>query len=437
MIVKSVFPIVSVISMRFLGLFVVLPVVSLYALSLEGANKFLVGIMIGAYALTQLFLQVPFGNLSDKIGRKKAMYLGFGIFILGSLVCGFADNIYVLILGRFLQGSGAVGAVGTAMVSDMVKEEERGHAMAFMGASIALAFAASMMIGPLIGGYYGTEWLFFLTAFLSIVGIAILYFKVENPPKIEHNYDEKMSFVEIMKDKNLSRMNITNFLQKGLMTLAFFVIPIVINHEFGWAKQELWKAYAPAMVFGIIAMGPSAILGEKKGQSKLMLGVGIVFFMVGYLLLGYAKSVEVFIAGIMVFFIGFNMHEPLMQSMASKYSKIHKKGASLGVFNAFGYAGTFFFGLLGGYLLHNYGVMQIGWLVFIICLAWFWVIFTLDNPAHHKNIYLDKSDYNENNLTPLDNLQGLIEWYKRGETLVIKYNSTKTCESDILNIVKK
>lgn len=435
MIVKSVFPVVSIISLRFLGLFIVLPVVSLYALNLEGSNKFLVGIMIGSYALTQLLLQVPFGILSDKIGRKITMFIGLGIFIVGSLVCGFAEDIYILILGRFLQGSGAIGAVGTAMISDMAKEEVRGKAMAFMGASIAMSFALSMVLGPLIGGYFGTQWLFFLTAFLSILAMILLFFKVPNPPKITHDYQNEVGFFDIMKDPNLGKMNVTNFLQKGLMTLAFFVIPIIISHDFDWTKQELWKAYAPAMVFGLIAMGPSAILGEKKGKSKLMLGIGIGFFMVGYFLLGYASSVGVFIAGIIVFFVGFNMHEPLMQSMASKYAKIHQKGASLGLFNAFGYAGTFAGGMLGGYFLHNHSMKEISWIVTIICLGWFWIIYSLDNPANHKNIYLNKEDFNNENTKKLHNINGIIEWYHRGETLVIKYNCTKTNEEEISKII--
>lgn len=392
--------------------------------------------MIGAYALTQLALQIPFGILSDKIGRKTTMFIGLTIFAIGSLVCGFADNIYVLILGRFLQGSGAIGAVGTAMISDMVKEEERGKAMAFMGGSIAMSFAASMVLGPVIGGYFGTAWLFFLVAIFTIIAMGILFLKVPNPPKISHDYHENVGFFDIMKDPNLGKMNVTNFLQKGLMTLAFFVIPIIISHNFGWDKQELWKAYAPAMVFGILAMGPSAVLGEKKGKSKLMLGIGILFFMAGYLLLGYASSVGVFIAGIIVFFIGFNIHEPLMQSMASKYAKVHQKGASLGLFNAFGYAGTFAGGMLGGYFLHNHGIEEISWIVTIVCIGWFWIIYSLDNPALHKNIYLKNGEFKEENTKLLHDLKGIIEWYKRGETLVIKYHSKKANEEEILQIIK-
>lgn len=435
LLIRSIFPIVSIIAIRFLGLFIVLPVISLYALGLKGSNEFLVGLMIGAYALTQLLLQIPFGILSDKIGRKITLIIGLSIFIFGSLVCGFTDDIYMLILGRFLQGAGAIGAVGTAMISDMVKEEVRGKAMAFMGASIALSFAASMMLGPLIGGYFGVKWLFFLTAFLTLGAIFLLLFKVQNPPKITYDHDIKVSFFEIMKDSNLGKMNITNFLQKGLMTLAFFVIPILIVHEFQWSKQELWKVYLPAMLCGILAMGPAAILGEKKGKSKLMLGVGIILFLVSYVLLGYAHSVTWFIVGVVIFFVGFNIHEPLMQSMASKFAKVHQKGAALGLFNAFGYAGTFVGGIFGGYLLKEYGIQEISWVVTIACFLWLIMIYTLHNPAIDKNIYLEKGQFNSKSVEKLKDMQGIIEWYFRDETLVVKFNSNKIDKKRIMEIL--
>lgn len=435
LLIRSIFPIVSIIAIRFLGLFIVLPVISLYALGLKGSNEFLVGLMIGAYALTQLLLQIPFGILSDKIGRKITLIIGLSIFIFGSLVCGFTDDIYMLILGRFLQGAGAIGAVGTAMISDMVKEEVRGKAMAFMGASIALSFAASMMLGPLIGGYFGVKWLFFLTAFLTLGAIFLLLFKVQNPPKITYDHDIKVSFFEIMKDSNLGKMNITNFLQKGLMTLAFFVIPILIVHEFQWSKQELWKVYLPAMLCGILAMGPAAILGEKKGKSKLMLGVGIVLFLISYVLLGYAHSVTWFIVGVVIFFVGFNIHEPLMQSMASKFAKVHQKGAALGLFNAFGYAGTFVGGIFGGYLLKEYGIQEISWVVTIACFLWLIMIYTLHNPAIDKNIYLEKGQFNSKSVEKLKDMQGIIEWYFRDETLVVKFNSNKIDKKRIMEIL--
>jgi MFS family permease len=141
---KTIFPLSLIISLRFLGLFIVLPVLSVYALHLEGSNEFLVGITIGGYAATQMLLQIPFGIMSDKIGRKITIFIGLVIFLIGSLICAYSETIYGLMIGRFLQGAAAIGAVGTAMISDMVKEEVRGHAMAIMGGCIAASFAISI-----------------------------------------------------------------------------------------------------------------------------------------------------------------------------------------------------------------------------------------------------------------------------------------------------
>lgn len=187
----------------------------------------------------------------------------FFLFGVGSLICALSDDIYMLILGRFLQGAGAIGAVVTAMISDLVKEEVRGKAMAMMGGSIAISFALAMFFGPFIGGLYGMQTLFWITFAIAIISIIVLVSSVPNPPKITHN-EEKVSFKEILKNSNLITMNITNFLQKGLMTFAFVIIPVVMIKHFGFEISELYKVYLPALILGVIAMGPSAVMAEKK-----------------------------------------------------------------------------------------------------------------------------------------------------------------------------
>ena len=435
---KTIFPLSLIISLRFLGLFIVLPVLSIYALRLDGSSELLVGITIGGYAITQMVLQIPFGIMSDKIGRKITIFIGLVIFSIGSLVCGFSEHIYTLMLGRFLQGAGAIGAVGTAMISDMVKEEVRAKAMAIMGGCIAATFAISMMAGSLIGGYWGVDKLFFITSALGIISIIVLYTKVPNPPKIIHHYGADESDIRhILKDQNLMKMNITNMLQKGMMTLAFMVIPIVMLQEFGWAKKDLWMVYLPAMVCGVLAMAPSAIIGEKKHKAKEMLMVGVAFFALSFVLMGYAKSGAWFIVGVVVFFIGFNVHEPLMQSMASKYAKVHQKGAALGVFNSFGYGGTFVGGVFGGFFLQHFGKMQISWVIFIACILWLLLIATLKNPSINKNIYLPYKDINLSRVTHLSNVKGIVEWYKNEseQLLIVKYDSEATDKDTILAVL--
>lgn len=431
---KTIMPITAIVALRFMGLFIVLPVLSVYALGLKGSNEFLVGITIGGYALTQMLLQVPFGMLSDKIGRKITITIGLIIFIIGSLICGFSTDIYTLMFGRFVQGAGAIGAVAIAMISDMVREEVRAKAMAVMGSSIALSFAFSMMAGPLIGGYWGVDKLFFIVAFMTIVAIVILFTKVANPPTIKHNYDNsEKQLVEILKNKDLMRMNITNMLQKGMMTLAFLVIPIIMQKEFGWEKKDLWMVYIPAMVFGILAMAPAAIIGEKYHKAKEMLMIGIGFFAISYTFMGYAHTAIFFIIGVILFFIGFNIHEPLMQSMASKYPRIHQKGTALGIFNSFGYIGTFIGGVFGGYFLQHYGIREIAWVILIIAFAWLFLVATITNPKINKNLYVDISKIDATKAEKLHDIDGIVEWYKNESenTLIVKHNTLKTTKEEI------
>jgi len=419
----------------------VLPVLASYIENdIEGGNVFFAGVIIGGYALTQVIFQIPFGLASDRLGRKNTIAIGLVIFILGSIVCAMSSDVYTLMLGRFLQGAGAIGAVVTAMISDIVKEEVRAKAMAMMGGSIAGAFALSMMLGPIVGGKYGVNTLFWLTAIFASLAIVILYAIVPQAPKIIHSYSEdesKMSL--ILKDKNLMKMNITNLLQKGMMTLAFLIIPIIMYKVYGYEKEELWKVYLPAMILGVFAMAPSAIIGEKKNRAKEMLIIGVVLFAISYLMMGFASSDTIFIIGVALFFIGFNIHEPLLQSMASKYAKIHQKGAALGVFNSFGYFGTFLGGLLGGVFLQSFTLGTVAIAILMISMGWIFLIYSLDNLKKYKNLYLNFSEIDRGKSEYLKKLDGVVEWYfnESEEILVIKYKDDFIEKEEILSYIKK
>ena len=198
---KSVLPLSFIVASRFFGLFIVLPVLSLYALNLSGANEFLVGLIVGVYAISQMMFQVPFGALSDKIGRKKALTIGLLIFVAGSIVCALASEIYTMLFGRFLQGVGAVGAVATAMISDFVAEENRSKAMAIMGAFIGLSFTLSMVLGPLLAKDYGLSSLFYLSATLSLLCVVLLYTVVPKEIKVSAKA-EKVPFGKLFLQKD-------------------------------------------------------------------------------------------------------------------------------------------------------------------------------------------------------------------------------------------
>lgn len=218
--------------------------------------------------------------------------------------------------------------------------------------------------------------------------------------------------------------------------MAFMSIPIAITQQFLWDKKELWHIYFAAMIFGMLAMIPSVVIGEKMKKSKEMLLVGIVFFAASYALMGYAKNELFFIAGVVLFFTGFNIHEPLMQSLTSKYAHVKNRGATLGIFNAFGYLGTFCGGIIGGIFLKYFGMAHIFWAVFFTCTLWFILILTLKNPSFLQNIYILVSQTAQNYENYLQNAEGIKEWYIMGDTLIVKFDTKKADEQDILRALK-
>lgn len=435
--IKSVLPLSAIIALRFFGLFLVLPVISVYAINLEGATTTLVGIVIGGYALTQMLFQIPFGVISDKLGRKGTIIMGLLLFAIGSIICALSTDIYSLIFGRLLQGAGSIGAVVTAMISDLVKEEQRPKAMAVMGSSIAFAFAISMIAGPTIGAAFGVQSLFYITLFLALASIFVLVKYVPNPPKITHTYKEKAKLGEILGNANLIKMNITNFLQKGLMTFAFMIIPMTLIKNFDWQMAELWKVYLPAMIFGIFAMGPAAVLAEKKGKFKEILIIGIILFAISYLVIGFSSNATVFVIGVVVFFIGFNMHEPIMQSLAAKFAKVHQRGLVLGIFTSAGYVGTFLGGLLGGAFYESASMDTLVVVIAIVCILWAILIVTMPNPSKKKFVYLSLDEYHLENSGKLEN-NAIEEWYINNteNIIAIKYDSDKISEEEVKNLLK-
>ncbi|MEA1915955.1 MAG: MFS transporter [Campylobacterota bacterium] len=433
---KKVMPLSAILSLRFLGLFLVLPVISAYAASMTD-NLILVGIVVGGYALTQAAFQLPFGILSDKIGRKVTIFIGLIIFLIGSIICAISDDIYMLMLGRFLQGTGAIGSVITAMISDLVHEEVRAKAMAMMGGSIALSFALAMGLGPVLSASYGTEILFWITAVLSVMAMVILFSKVPTPPRIRHIYKHQTTTKEILKDSDLLRLTITGALQKGLMSIAFLIIPIVMlgsveDGGFAWDKSELWKVYVPAMVVGLLAMGPAAVFGEKKNKPKLMFLIAIFFFALSFFLMGLATTASTFIVGVISFFIGFNMLEPLLQSMITKFAKVHQKGAALGISNTFAYLGTFIGGTLAGLSLEIFNREILGIALGVVSLAWLAWTFGMRDPIKYSHLFIPLSEIDESKLENLDS-DGVSQYYinETEKLAVFKYDAQLISEDDL------
>ncbi|WP_286338019.1 MFS transporter [Hydrogenimonas cancrithermarum] len=437
---KKVLPLSLIVALRFFGLFIVLSVLSQYAVELPGGTAFLAGVAVGGYALTQAVLQVPFGVLSDKIGRKKTLLIGLLIFAAGSVICAVADNIYILLLGRFLQGAGAIGSVVTAMIADHVREDQRAHAMAVMGMTIAMSFAAAMIIGPIIGGFYSVSALFWLTAILAILALAILFTAVPEPPKIIHSYSEEEAKIKhVFKDKDLVRMYITFLFHSSTMAIAFFLIPLVMKQKFGLEPESYWKIYLPAVFFGIIAMGPAAVFGEKYGKGKEVFLVSIAFIAAAFALMGWSSSVVWFGVGATFFFIGFNMFEPLLQSFVSKFAKVHQKGAALGVANTFAYVGIFLGGAIGGWLYQKFGASGVS--IFVLFLTIFWAlwIFTMRSPGVRDNLFLPYVEYDKEKVDGLKLINGVTDFYlnETEQIIVVKFDNEIVSAEVIETFLKK
>ncbi|MEK6659123.1 MAG: MFS transporter [Campylobacterota bacterium] len=430
---KKVFPLSAILSLRFLGLFLVLPVISVYALELEGSTPLLVGIVVGGYALTQALFQVPFGAMSDKIGRKPTLLVGLVIFLIGSIICALTSDIYTLMIGRFLQGAGAIGSVIAAMISDLVEEEIRGKAMAIMGASIAMSFALAMGLGPVLGAKFGVGFLFMLTAIFALLAIVLLFTKVPTPPKIKHTYHAKAKTFDILKDPNLLNMIIINAMQKGLMTVAFVLIPIILTSDaFDWQKSDLYMAYLPAMVFGLAAMGPAAVFGEKYNKPREIFLLSIVLFIGSFLVMGLTTSSTLFIIGVVMFFIAFNMMEPLVQSMITKFAKVHQKGAALGIANSVAYFATFIGGTSAGLLLGFSDRETIGVSVAITATLWLLWTLRLQNPTKYSHLYISRDDIDILKLENLEN-EHIAEWYiNESENLIIVKYMANAIEEEAL-----
>ena len=433
-IIKKVWHLSLIIGLRFLGLFIVMSVLSAYATNLAGSTPTLIGLAVGGYALTQAALQVPFGILSDKIGRKKAILIGLVIFGIGSVIAGMADNIYALLVGRFLQGAGAIGSVIIAMISDHVKEEERGHAMAIMGMVIALAFTAAMVFGPLVGSIAGVPSLFYLTAGMAALSIILLFTIVPDPPKIIHSFSEEEAKVSsVFKDSDLKRMYITFLFHSSTMAIAFFLIPMVLKHNFHLPIGEFWKIYLPAVIFGIVAMGPAAVFGEKYNKGKEVFLISIALIALAFILMGFSTKLWLFGVGVTLFFIGFNMFEPLLQSFVSKFAKAHQKGAALGVANTFAYVGMGIGATLAGKIFEVSSVSGVAIFVLIVSIFWAVWIYGMRNPGLRASIYLEQEHYDFTKLPELKATEGIADIYinETEGVMVVKYDKELLDEDEI------
>ncbi|MDH3615069.1 MAG: MFS transporter [Gammaproteobacteria bacterium] len=340
--------VVALISMiRMFGLFALLPVLSLYAASLENATPLLIGLAVGAYGLTQAGFQIPLGALSDRVGRIPVILGGLAIFAAGSVLAGLSESIYGVIAGRLLQGAGAISATLTALITDATREEVRTRAMAVFGVGIGLSFMVAMVAGPLIAAQLGVKSLFWIAAALAIVAGLLLSLLPEIPRPLQR---ESWSLVPAFR-ADLLRLDFYVFLLHTIMTATFVALPFLLTDHLEMALTDHWKMYVGALLLSLIIAVPMIIKDKHEGRGRLI-GIAVTLILGAQLALTFLgfSAIPVFLA-LVVYFGGFNFLEAGLPARLSVLADDDVRGASLGVFSSAQFLGAFSGGLIGGRFL--------------------------------------------------------------------------------------
>lgn len=375
----------SIYGLRMLGLFLIFPVFSIYARSLPGGNNHsLVGLALGIYGLTQAGLQIPFGLASDHWGRKPVMITGLAIFALGSFFAGFAHTFPLIIIGRAIQGAGAISAAISAMIADATRAQHRTKAMALVGMMIGTSFIISLVAGPLLYRAISVPGMFLLTGLLAIVAIGVVKFVVPDVPMAAPAQESGPGQRPSVITPALLRLHFSIFALNFMQVSLFLVVPLALVDNAGIALQDHWLVYLPVAVGGFIIAIPGIIWAEKHGLMRPMLLAAVALLtlaMLGFAA-GYTHEVAL-IAALFAFFIAFNLLEALLPSLVSRTAPASRKGLALGVYNTAQSAGLFAGGTVGG-IAAEYGGSSA---VFLVCaaigLVWLAIAAFIQPPPKH------------------------------------------------------
>ncbi len=358
--IRASLSLAAIFGLRMLGLFLILPVFAVHATHLPGGDSHtLVGIALGTYGLTQGVLQIPYGMASDRYGRKRVIILGLILFVLGSFIAALDTNIYVIILGRAVQGAGAISAPIMALLSDLTQEQHRTKAMALVGSSIGIVFALALVGSPLLYRHIGMGGIFGLTGLLALGAIWVVLKVVPAEPTVHARSVEKVEparLADVLKNRDLLRLNFGIFSLHVVQMSIFVVVPLALISAGGLPVGEHWKVYLPVVLASFVLMLPPIIYGEKKDKMKPVF-LGAIALMAA-VQLGLALSLENFAAIVILllgFFVAFNVLEASLPSLVSRTAPANAKGTALGVYNTTQSLGLFVGGALGGWLMQHHG----------------------------------------------------------------------------------
>lgn len=379
---RSIFILTAIFGLRMLGLFMVLPILSLYAQNLTETTPLLIGTALGCYGLSQAMLQIPFGLLSDFCGRKPIIVAGLLLFILGSIIAANSQSIITLILGRTLQGSGAIGSVLIAFATDITSAKNHSKAMAIIGIGIGASFFIAMLTGPIIYGIWSLQGIFYLTAILAFLCLIFFVPRLPNIPIETKQKNIKHNLKQALTLSNLLRCNFGIFALHAVLTACFISIPIKLQ-QFGFSATQQWKLYLPIMILTALMVFPLLALAEKKQITKIMFNLTIVSLMIASIALMVIKLSLIGLAiWLWVFLTSFSILEANLPAFVARFAPSSGKGTAMGVYSTSQFFGIFVGGISGGWLYGHYQSAGVG--IFCLTLSIIWLLTALNMSNPHK-----------------------------------------------------
>ncbi|MGE4596500.1 MAG: MFS transporter [Methylophilaceae bacterium] len=385
--IKSSIFLALIYALRMLGVFLILPIFAIYAKGLPNIpSLFQIGLALGIYGLTQAIFQIPFGMSSDYFGRKKVIYFGLFLFIIGSLIAGLSSQIEGIIIGRAIQGAGAISAVLTALLSDLTRDEHRTKAMAMIGASIGLTFALSLVISPWLNSLIGVPGIFMLMAIFSFIAVLIIKYLIQEPAEIKKSASLSWQDVGIILRRfDLNRLNFGIFVLHATQISMFMAVPFYLINQGQLPLDQHWTIYLPVLVLSFICIVPMIIFSERQGKTKQSFLFSILLILFAQFLFVYLSDDIIGIAiSLLIYFVGFNYLEASLPSLVSKLAPIDRRGFSLGVYNTSQSLGLFLGGFVGGLIANYFGYQGTFFFCGLLVLIWFILSLTMKMPERKK-----------------------------------------------------
>lgn len=382
----------TVFSLRMLGMFMVLPVLTTYGMALQGASEALIGIAIGIYGLAQAIFQIPFGLLSDRIGRKPLIIGGLLIFVLGSVIAALSDSIWGVILGRALQGSGAIAAAVMALLSDLTREQNRTKAMAFIGVSFGVTFAIAMVLGPIITHSLGLNALFWMIAILATGGILITLWVVPNTKSHVLNRESGMvkgCFSKVLAEPKLLKLNFGIMCLHIMLMSTFVALPGQLEQA-GFPASEHWKIYLCTMLIAFASVVPFIIYAEvKRRMKRVFVGCVALLLIAEIVLWGSGPHFWELVLGVQLFFLAFNLMEAILPSLISKESPAGYKGTAMGIYSTSQFLGVAIGGSLGGWIDGLFDSQTVFLAGALLAMVWLLVSSTMTEPPYVASLRIE------------------------------------------------